>query len=48
VYPVLVADAIRYFDCDPLAADVRQLIERRKWRFARPVNAALVRWSLGK
>ena len=47
VYPVLEAGAIRYFDCAPLADQVRQIVRKRQWRFARPVNAAMVRWSLG-
>jgi hypothetical protein len=47
VYPVLEAGAIRYFDCGPLCQQVRQIIRKRQWRFARPVNANMVRWSLG-
>lgn len=47
VYPVLEAGAIRYFDCAPLADRVRQIVRERQWRFARPVNAAMARWSLG-
>jgi hypothetical protein len=47
VYPVLEASAIRYFDCAPLAAQVRQVVRKRQWRFAGTVNPALVRWSLG-
>ena len=47
VYPVLEAGAIRYFDCAPLARDVRRLIVERKWRFARPPHARMVAWSLG-
>ncbi len=47
VYPVLEAGAIRYFDCGPLSRQVRDIVRKRQWRFARPVNAAMVRWSLG-
>jgi hypothetical protein len=48
VYPVLEAGAIRYFECGPLSDQVRQIVRKRQWRFARPVNAAMVRWSLGE
>jgi hypothetical protein len=47
VYPVLEAGAIRFFDCAPLSEQVRQIIRRRQWRFARAVSAAMVRWSVG-
>lgn len=47
VYPVLEAGALRYFDCAPLAVQVRQLVRTRQWRFVNPVNASMVRWSLG-
>lgn len=47
VLPVLDSGAIRYFDCVPLSRQVRQLVQRRQWRFANPVNAGMVRWSLG-
>ena len=47
VYPVLEAGAIRYFDCAPLSEQVRPIVRTRQWRFARPVNAAMVHWSLG-
>lgn len=47
VYPVLEIGANRYFDSGPLAAQVRQLVRKRQWRFAGAVNAAMVRWSLG-
>ena len=46
VLTVLEAGAIRYFECGPLAAQVRQLVRKRQWRFARPVNVAMARWSL--
>ena len=46
-YLVLKAGAIRYFDCAPLADQVRRIVRNRQWRFARPVNAAMVHWSLG-
>ncbi|HZL95098.1 MAG TPA: hypothetical protein VFB99_15695, partial [Vicinamibacterales bacterium] len=45
--PVLEAGAIRYFDCAALAEQVRQIVRKRQWRFARPVNSAMVHWSLG-
>jgi hypothetical protein len=48
VYPVLEAGAIRYFDCAALSGQVRQIVHKRQWRFARPVSAAMVRWSLGE
>jgi hypothetical protein len=48
VYPVLEAGAIRYFECAPLSAQLRQIVRKRQWRFARPVNAAMMRWSLGE
>jgi hypothetical protein len=47
VYPVLEAGAIRYFDCASLAEQVRLIVRTHQWRFARPVHAAMVRWSLG-
>jgi hypothetical protein len=47
VYPVLKAGAIRYFDCAPLAAEVRRLVRARQWRFVQHANASMVRWSLG-
>jgi len=40
-YPVLEARAIRYFECASLADQVRQLVRKRQWRFAQPVNAAM-------
>jgi hypothetical protein len=46
VYPVLEAKAIRYFDCATLAKSVEQIIRRKQWRFKRPANAAMLRWSL--
>jgi hypothetical protein len=47
VYPVLQAGAIRYFECKPLADQIRQIVRKREWRFARPANAAMQRWALG-
>ncbi len=47
VLPVLEADAIRWFECEPLAQDVRAMIAKREWRFASPSNAAMLRWALG-
>ena len=48
VYPVLEVGAIRYFDCAPLAANLRKLIQRGGWRFTKPANARLTRWALGE
>jgi hypothetical protein len=48
VYPVLEAGAIRYFECAPLSVQVREIVRKRQWRFSRPVNAAMARWSLGE
>jgi hypothetical protein len=47
VLPVLEADAIRWFDGQPLAKEVRRLINNRAWRFSSPPNAAMLRWALG-
>jgi hypothetical protein len=47
VYPVLSVGAIRYFECAPLARAVRALVREREWRFARPTDAAAIKWSLG-
>ena len=46
VYPVLEANAIRYFECQPLARAVRQVIARRQWRFATPPPPAMLAWAL--
>lgn len=46
VYPTLEAGAIRYFDCRPLAKEVRRLITEGRWRFASPPNAKMVSWAL--
>jgi hypothetical protein len=46
VYPTLEAGAIRYFDCRPLAREVRRLITEGKWRFANPPNPKIVQWAL--
>jgi hypothetical protein len=47
VYPALETGAIRYFDCGPLAREVKRLIVEGGWRFAKPPNAKMVRWALG-
>lgn len=47
VYPVLELGAIRYFDCDELAREVRGLISEGAWRFSKPANRKLTRWALG-
>ena len=46
VLPVLEANAIRYFDCRPLAKDVRRMIHAREWRFATAPNAKMAQWAL--
>lgn len=46
VLPVLEANAIRWFDCRPLAKDVRRMIHAGEWRFATPPNAKMLQWSL--
>jgi hypothetical protein len=46
VIPVLDAGAIRYFDCRELSASVRRMVEKRQWRFARPVDARMVNWAI--
>lgn len=47
VYPVLEAGAMRYFDCRPLARDVRRLITEGGWRFVKPPNAKMRQWAVG-
>jgi len=47
VLPLFEADAIRWFDCQALATQVKELIEGRAWRFASAPNAAMLRWALG-
>jgi len=47
LYPVLEAGAIRWFDCKPLAATVRGLVEARTWRFTKATSPRMVAWSLG-
>lgn len=46
VLPVLEAGAIRWFDCRPLAKDVRRMIHAGEWRFATPPNAKMLDWAL--
>ncbi len=48
VLPVLDAGAIRYFDCGELSRSVTRLIRQRGWRFGKPLDAPMVRWSLGR
>ncbi len=45
--PVLDAGAIRYFDCRELSQAARLLIQKREWRFAKPVDPRIVRWAIG-
>jgi hypothetical protein len=46
VLPVLEANAIRWFECGPLAKDVRRMIGRGEWRFSTPANPKMLAWSL--
>lgn len=46
VLPVLEANAIRYFECRPLAKEVRRMIQGREWRFASPPPARMLQWAL--
>ena len=46
VLPVLEANAIRWFDCKPLAKGVRRMINALEWRFATPSNAKMLNWAL--
>jgi hypothetical protein len=46
ILPVLEAGAIRYFNCKPLAHNVRTLIKEKRWRFAGKQNPKLLKWSL--
>lgn len=46
VLPVLEAGAIHWLDGRKLAPEVRVLIEKRGWRFARFKNTAMLRWAL--
>ena len=48
VVPVLEAGAIRYFDSRELSDSVTCLVQRRQWRFARPVDPRMVRWAFGE
>jgi len=47
VLPVLDADAIRWFDCRPLAKNVRRMIHAREWRFRTPPNTRMLQWAEG-
>jgi hypothetical protein len=47
VLPVLEAGLIRYFDCAPLAENVRRVVTKGDWRFATAPNAKMAAWSLG-
>jgi hypothetical protein len=44
--PVLEARAIRWFDCAELAGNVRDMIQRKSWRFETAPNARMLRWAL--
>lgn len=46
ILPVLEAGAIRYLECEPLAKNVRQVIQEREWRFAGKQNPKMLKWSL--
>jgi len=47
VLPLLDAEAIRWFECRPLAKNVRHMIHAREWRFSSPPNAKMLHWALG-
>ena|SRR5689334_3765096 len=44
--PVLEAGAIRWFDGEELAGNVRQLIAKKSWRFESAPNARMLAWAL--
>jgi len=46
VLPVLDAGAIRWFDGQSLAKEVRRLINARAWRFASPPNGRMLNWAM--
>ena len=46
VFPVLKRKALRWFDCQSLANDVRRLIEAREWRFSSSTNPRMLAWAL--
>jgi hypothetical protein len=46
ILPVLDAGAIRWFDGQSLAKEVRRLINAREWRFASPPNGVMLKWAL--
>jgi hypothetical protein len=46
VYPVLKAKALRWFDCQSLAKDVRRLIEEKQWRFSASTHAGMIAWAI--
>ena len=43
---VLETNAIRYFDCRPLAKNVRPMVAAREWRFTNPPSARMLKWML--
>lgn len=47
VFPVLEADAVRYFEGPALATEVRKLISDGGWRFAKPAPLCMLTWALG-
>ena len=46
ILPVLEANAIRYFECKPLAKDVRRMIDTKSWRFRSALNPKMLNWAL--
>jgi hypothetical protein len=46
VYPVLEANAIRYFDSAELAKAVNQVIARKQWRFSTRPPQPMLDWAL--
>jgi len=47
ILPVLEAGALRWFDGQALADDVRRLVEKKQWRFSGTTNRPLLNWALG-
>ena len=48
VYPVLEANAIRYFDCTALSKAAKRVVDGRQWRFAKAPSPALLKWAFAK
>jgi hypothetical protein len=48
VLSVLDVDAIHWFDCRPLAKNVRRMIHAREWRFSTPPNTKMLQWAASR